>query len=324
MRAFSSLGLLLISVHIASAQVFWTVGGASADRVERGNTDGTGQTVLWNSSNPAGTNPWGIAFDHGAGQVYWTDSISRQIHKINADGTGLTTLFTHPVAPFALAFDPALSRLYFVAGSAIVQSDLAGNASTFVNITPTNTWLALDLVNRYLYWTESSAGFIRRANIDGTPTIENIVNLSYTASPQARGLALPGDGRLYWVDAFTDFLYRINLADYTGTPLGVGPSNQLLNLRSVTNGTAATPNGLASDGERLYWAEGLAGFRGIYRVDLSGAHAGILFPGDAATSPLGVAAAPVPEPAVWLLGIGGLAAWYRGRVRCRWRRRRRR
>lgn len=317
MRAFSVFVFLLWSIHPLTAQVFWTVGGASADRVERGNRDGTGQSVLWSSSNPAGNNPWGIAFDHVAGQVYWTDNISRQIQRINADGSGLTTLFTHPVAPFALAFDPAHSRLYFVAGSAIVHSDLAGNTSTFVSISPTNTWLALDLANRYLYWTESSAGFIRRANLDGSPTVENIVNLSYTASPQARGLALPGDGALYWVDAFTDFLYRVNLADYSGTPLSVGPGNQVFNLRSVTNGTAATPNGLASDGERLYWAEGLSGFRGIYRVDLSGTQAGVLFPGDAATSPLGVVAAPVPEPAVWLLGVGGMAVWYGARRRCR-------
>lgn len=324
MRAAFSVTLFLILSPTVWGQVFWAAGGAGADRIERGNPDGSGQTTLWNSGNPSGNNPWGVVHEGSSNQVFWTDNISRQIQRINADGTGLTTLFTHPVAPFSLTLDSSLSQLYFVAGSAIVRSDFAGAATTFVTISPTNTWLALDANSRFLYWTESSAGFIRRANLDGSTTVENVVSLAYTGTPQARGLALSGDGGLYWVDAFTDFLYRVDLSDFTGTPLNVGPANQLVNLRSLTNGLASTPNGLASDGQSVYWAEGLSGFRGIYRADLDGGNAALLFAGDTATAPLGVAAAAVPEPHVWLLGVMGLAtARWASRRRRRWHRARR-
>lgn len=313
--SFVSLLLLASACH---GQVFWSTGGAAADRVEKGNADGSGQATLWSSGSPSGNNPWGVAYHAGEGRVYWTDNISRQFNRVNADGTNFSTLFTYsPAAPFSLALDSTANEIYFVAGSSILRSDFAGNAVAFVPVSPTNTWLTLDLANRFLYWTESSSGFIRRANLDGTPTVENIVSLSYTGSPQARGIALDGAGGLYWVDANTDFLYGVALADYTGTPLTVGAGNQRVNLRSLTNGTAATPNGLASDGNALYWTEGLSGFRGVYRANFDGTGAALLFAGDAATAPLGVAAfAPIPEPGTLLLSGGGvaLAAWL-GRTR---------
>ncbi|HMP04351.1 MAG TPA: PEP-CTERM sorting domain-containing protein [Gemmatales bacterium] len=321
-RLSTSIVAFLLLAWPVQAQVFWAVGGSASDRIEAGNVDGTGQTVLWSAANPSGSNPWGIDFHTGDGRVYWSDSIARQINRINTDGTGFETLFTYnPASTFSLAIDAAANEVFFIAASpvsAIVRSDFAGNTSTFVAVSPTNAWLTLDAANRYLYWTETSTGFIRRANLDGTTVVENVVSLAYVGSPQARGIALDGQGGLYWVDNNTDYLYGVDLADFTGTPIVAGSEHELFNLRSVTNNTASTPNGLASDGQFLYWTEGLSGFRGIYRADLDGGNAGLLFAGDTTTSPLGVAAAPIPEPGTLLLAGAGLVGTL---VAQRWRRR---
>ena len=100
--------------------------------------------------------------------------------------------------------------------------------------------LALDAAAGKLYWTDSGADKIQRADLDGSQ-VEDLVTEGLQIP---RGLALDQtSGKLYWADSGTDRIQRANL---DGT--------EIEDL--VTTGLG-TPRGLALDAAagKLYWAD---------------------------------------------------------------------
>ncbi len=320
LRTLLAFALLFVGTEIARAQsLAWAYAG-TPDQILIGSAAGGGSpTVVWNSPTAANTSPWGIAYNPNDQRLYWTDTFTsaRGVYRVGLDGSGFQQVFSYATAlPSSLAIDPVANRLYFSASAptnAIVRSEMDGTGQTNLIALSgaVNVWVAVDAAHRFLYWSESSANVIRRANLDGSPTIQDVVDLNSYApggTNGARGVAIDGAGRLSWLDSSTDFLYGLDISSYAGVPLTVGAGNQLVNLRSLTNGTASTTNGLATDGRRLYWTEGLTGFRGIYGADMNGANAGLLYGLGTSSSPLGITM--VPEPATLLLA--GLPAAFFG------------
>jgi sugar lactone lactonase YvrE len=172
--------------------------------------------------------------------------------------------------------------------------------------------IALDVPNNRMYFVERTGDRITRANLDGTNVVAISDHTPLGATTTERGLALTSTGRLFFADAGTDQIYTVNTVDFMGTPL---VPTSVVNLTTLGGGT---PNGVATDDTYIYWAEGLAPNRGIYRALLDGTDAMNLIP-QAGGSPIGVAVAPVPEP-TWVLtaclAAGGAAhGWRRCRVR---------
>lgn len=311
---FALLSLVAPGVSSAWSQVVWTYSGATSDRVQSSQSDGSNLQDLWIAPTAA-PSPWGIAGSAAEGRVYWTDLSGRTVSGVNLDGSNASTLFSYSAAPISsLAYDSAGSQFFFVASTGvngIVRSNSNGSSqSTLISISPTNSWLAFDASSRYLYFTESTANRIARVNVDGSPVVQSVVTLN--AGSQARGVALDGNGGLYWVENSTDNISKVDISSFTGTPLS---GTVLFNTRTLTDNTNSTPNGLATDGTYLYWADGASPFRGIYRTDITGEN-GVRLTLDNTGSPIGVVAfAAVPEPSTLLLtggiGVAGVIVWYR-------------
>jgi hypothetical protein len=79
--------------------------------VKRANLDGTGVETLYTSAS--GT-PHGIALDHTAGKVYFTDNYSavQKIQRMNLDGTNPEDVLTG-IQAVAIALDVGGGKVYY-------------------------------------------------------------------------------------------------------------------------------------------------------------------------------------------------------------------
>ena len=100
--------------------------------------------------------------------------------------------------------------------------------------------LALDVVNRKVYWTDIKAKAIRRANLDGTG-VQDVVTAGLNA-PNGIALDLTG-GKLYWTDWGAK---KIQCANFDGT----GVQDLVTNRRSRLSGIA-----LDVAGGTMYWVD---------------------------------------------------------------------
>lgn len=282
-------------------QVAWAFNG-TPDKIQTSQSNGSGLTNLWTSSDPPNNSPMGVAISPADGKVYWTDFTARTVSRVGLDGSNQETLFNYSASALnSIAVDGQNSQLYIIGSTtgtnAILRSNFSGTTATpWLSLATTNAWLSFDPVSRFLYYSEPSVSRISRVNVDGAPVTQTVVTLSGTG---ARGITVDGQGGLYWVDATLDTLNKVNMNSFTGTPL---TGTSLLNLRTLTDGTASISNGLGTDGTYLYWADGLTGFRGIYRSDMDGGNGIKIAAFDSTGTGFGVAAiAAVPEPSTIVL-----------------------
>ena len=111
-------------------------------------------------------------------------------------------------------------------------------------------YIALDVGNGKLYWTDNSANKIQRANLDGSNVEDVIIGLNHPTD-----LALDVTARkMYWIDWDRSTIQRANLDG----------SNVEVLVAHVFN-----PRGIALDvaGRKMYWT---AGGQGIQRANLDG------------------------------------------------------
>lgn len=296
----------------ADAQVFWTLNTGGVDQIQSINKDGTNFQVPL-PSLPS-SSPWGIAIDVPGNNLYWSDILSPSFHvyRSTVDGLNVTSIYNAPAPVQSISRHTESGNLYLSTSSQIIRIGPDGANATPLVTGLSNAWgVAVDSTAGKVYWSEAGANRIARANLDGS-NIETVVDTTYAATTTERGLTLDGLGGIYWADSATDFIYHANVGAFTGTPVAATP---IVNLQMVTGG-GSTVNGLTSDGERLYWAEGLSGVRGVYAAELTGANplALYLVPIGVNASPIGVAVSPVPEPsAVLALSAGAWLLARRGR-----------
>ncbi len=298
----SSIGVGMLNPS-AHADIIWAYSASSVpDRIDASDSNGSDFRSLWTSPNPGGGyGPWGVAVNSVTRRVFWSDTVARSISSASLVGGGEQVHFTYTGPVSSLAVDPQSNWIYFVSsGVGIVRGNLDGSViETVASIGTANSWLTIDSVNRYLYFTESANNRIGRLSLDGTPTIETVLSGTGTGTG-ARGLVVSGDS-VYWLNGSTDFLYRGSLT--TGT------IETLVNLSELNGGVGSTTNGLTTDGEFLYWTEGQTNLRGVYRSDLNGNGATRIIDAGMEGSPLGIAsfnAIPEPTSGFVLLGIASV------------------
>ncbi|MGH7599547.1 MAG: hypothetical protein ACREOI_24595, partial [bacterium] len=180
-----------------------------------------------------------IELDLGSGKIYWADPDNEILQRANLDGSNVEKVFGDPgpLVGEGIALDAAGDSLYFIyepppAINAIVRLNLSVNdLDTLVTIGLVEPLdLELDRSARKIYWTDTGAGTISRADIDGrNQNVETLV----TGLSTPRGLALDVfEGKMYWSDMSAGKIQRSNLD---------GSS-----VEDVVNGLS-TPRGLALD-----------------------------------------------------------------------------
>lgn len=139
------------------------------------------------------------------GRVYF--SADNTIRRMNANGTGLVTLYTSavhwPVHPPRV--DVTNGHLYFGDDGKILRTDLdGGNVKVVINGVSQARSVAVDLAARKIYWTDADtiSDHIARANLDGSgfEIIEDPSPSVVQSSGLIDMLVHPATGTLYYAD----------------------------------------------------------------------------------------------------------------------------
>src|SRR4249920_2135568 len=197
-----------VAIDPADGKIYWASWGNNAIQV--GNLDGSGSpTPLYPESGPCG-----VAIDPAAGLIYWASYYSDAIRVGNLDGSGsVTTLFdaadTVGDGPSGVAIDPAAGQIYWSTqdGNQIQVGNLDGTGGITDLITGEDNpiGVAIDPANHFIYWANcgnvcsgTSAGTIRRGNLDSPTSLTSPTTL-FTPGTGPAGVAIdPAAGKIYW------------------------------------------------------------------------------------------------------------------------------
>jgi DNA-binding beta-propeller fold protein YncE len=254
--------------------------------------------------------PEGMTVDPVNQQLYYANSNSGTIERINYNGTGHTTIVTSAGSIEDVAVDLVRRKVYWVDSynDRVVRADLDGGTNQ--NVTPLVTTgliqpsgIALDIATGRVYWADYHADVIGSVNGDGT-------------SPTT--FATPGDGpkdvavdsvnhKLIWTDFGS---HKLHGSDMNG-------NNKVV----LVNGTfgANNPGALTLDETNgyMYWIDWYQGT--IRRAGLDGSNSITVHTQTGLSSLSGLAwdPSPIPEPAtgVAVLALGAALSYRRGRRR---------
>jgi len=156
-----------------------------------------------------GINPEGIAYDWVSKKIYWTDSSNKSIYAMNLDGSQIVDI-VHVDRPRALVLDPCAGYLYYTDwgrlgnSGRIFRVTMAGDQKTpIINSSLTQpSGLAIDYLDKKLYWTDASREKIERSDMSGS---NRQVLISATIYPFA--LSVHGN-YIYWTDLQLHGVYR--------------------------------------------------------------------------------------------------------------------
>lgn len=260
-------------------------------RMYRMGFDGSGFAQVINGENYG---PVGVAADPTTGFCYWWQDDDRAIYKTDPLVGGKEIVLAGMISPSDLARDPATGRLFWADGANIFS--VSDDGTDFRHVTSAYQGSAggIELVPSLgkVYWVTSVN--LYRANYDGSAA-EALGPVCDPNNPAAMALD-EAAGKLYWTRT-SGILQRSNL-DGTGCEDLADPDltqptalcfhdgflyiaddgpNQILRFDPVTTDLdtlvtgANTVLGLAVEGDKLYWSEGLNLLRRADVADGSGA-----------------------------------------------------
>ncbi len=130
-------------------------------RVHRATFDGS--TFVNQTTWMPDANFRGIAVDHPAGKLYWTDFDQNRIFQSNLNGSGVTIWMNLPAGsrPYGIAVDPAGQFVYWTEyGTGLLKraTTSATGVTPLVMGLANPTYLALDLATARMYWSEGGVG----------------------------------------------------------------------------------------------------------------------------------------------------------------------
>ena len=257
----------------AEQRVYWSEGGFSTGgKIRRANRDGSGAADIVTTQGV-----YALALDQTNEKLFWgetdTDTGASKIRRANLDGTGAEDVVSTPASVISIALDFTNEKLFWgetdtdTGASKIRRANLDGTSAEDIVSTPAGvSEIALDLTSEKLLWaeidtdtdtdTDTGAGKIRRANLDGSDTQDVI-----TTAVAVLGIALDvRNQHLYWAES-----------DFSGGKI------QRTNLDRSSEEVIATHVGrvfrIALDltNQKLYWTEILnSAYSKVVRADLNG------------------------------------------------------
>jgi hypothetical protein len=176
-----------VAVDAAAGVMYWTSTRADEGcRIRRANLDGSGEQVIVAYPIGDAANLRGIAVDHAGGKIYWCDGGNGVIRSAGLDGSSPATVLSSHVLNglTGIALDAAGGAIYWVeqfsaAGTgpgSIRRCNLDGSAPvTLVSGLASPQWIALDLTQGTMYWTEAGVpgpAKIQKALLDGSGLVD--------------------------------------------------------------------------------------------------------------------------------------------------------
>ncbi|WP_417371135.1 PKD domain-containing protein [Gelidibacter japonicus] len=213
---------------------------------------------------------YGMAMDTLNNKLYISDYGANKIFRANLDGSNFEEFRTNVDSPIGMAFDYEENQLYFNTSSGVQRSDLSSTDLSQVEDFVTGQandpdGLAIDLVNRKLYWINYDGG-VWSKNLDGTGETEII--------PGVEGASIIVVGnRIYYDEYVASGDIRIKSANLDGT-----------GITTIAVGVSRVVYGLAYDPheEKIYWGDRRA--YTMMRANLDGSDAEIYYQGTAGIS----------------------------------------
>ncbi len=203
-----------IVVDTLNNMVFWTntdEGTIRCGRIGESGFVATGRVLDRFEGTGGAVNYLGLDVDPIAGHVYWADATNNQIRRVDFDGSNVTDL-TGIDDPRDVALDVAGGKFYYVAHPSgtpqLWRANLDGSGAEMLYSSGTTlfTSVALDLINNYVFWTESAGG-VGRADLDGS---NDVIITSQVSGPKSIDLD-PENEMMYIVDE--NSIVRINYQD---------------------------------------------------------------------------------------------------------------
>jgi len=205
---------IAIDLNSQEAKMYWSDGGTN--KIQRSNLDGSNiEDIIIGTSNVQG-----IALDLQSDKLYFVDTGTNKVHRANLDGTNQEDLIGNVSSPKGIVLDIPSGHLYFTTagGTKVRRANLDGSNETALVATDTSAagGIVLDLVNRNMYWADSSQAIIKRAGMEipsgQTPMNRTDVTDIVTGLTNPNWVACdPIKDKLYWTDTGTDKIQRSNL-----------------------------------------------------------------------------------------------------------------
>lgn len=210
---------------------------------------------------------YSMAMDTLNNKLYLSDYGANKIFRANLDGSNVEEFRTNVDSPIAMVFDYQENQMYFNTSTGVQRADLSSSDLSQVEDFVTGQsndpdGLAIDLVNRKLYWINYDGGLWSK-NLDGTGETEII--------PGVEGASVIVVGnRIYYDEYIGSGDIRIKSANLDGT-----------GISTIAVGVSRVVYGLAYDpyGEKIYWGDRSAST--MMRANLDGSEAEVFYQGTA-------------------------------------------
>ncbi|HZV70372.1 MAG TPA: PKD domain-containing protein [Saprospiraceae bacterium] len=216
---------------------------------------------------------YGMTFDTVHAKLYVSDYGGGQIIQSDPDGTGQIIFRSGLIGPNGLSIDYQQNQLYWDTDSGIQRGDInstdVNQKEDFVTGQANDPdGLAVDLVNRTLYWINYNGG-VWRKNLDGTGEIEIIPLVE-------GGSILVVEDRIYYDQYVASGDIHLKSANLDGTEIAV-----------LTTGISRVVYALGYEpaGQRIYWGDRNPGT--IMRARRDGSEAAPFYT-SAGSSPRGI------------------------------------
>ena len=213
---------------------------------------------------------YSMAIDTLHNKLYISDYGANKIFRANLDGSNVEDFRTGLDKPVAMAFDYQENQIYWNTTTGVQRADLGSNVLTqkedFVTGQANDPdGLAIDLVNRKLYWINYDGG-VWSKNLDGTGEKEIIPGI------EGASIMVVGD-RIYYDEYVGSGDVRIKSANLDGT-----------GITTIAVGISRVVYGLAYDpyGQKIYWGDRRV--NNMMRANLDGSQAEIYYTGTAGTN----------------------------------------
>lgn len=198
----------ICAIAVDSSHVYWADGHDHT--IGRANLDGTAVDNDFITLADQ-THPCGLALD--SEYLYWPNLGTDTIGRAQLDGSEIDESFILTVPhPCAIAVNQ--TGIYWASETEdeIWRTDIGGvNGPELVIDENATDSCGLALAGPHLFWVESDAGTIGRANLDGSEPLPTFI----TGGHYPVSLLMHG-GRLYWINADWDFA-SVGRADLDGS-----------------------------------------------------------------------------------------------------------